>query len=266
MYYAIFFLLCSLAAAWAAVGPGGWRWALALPVFVLAFLLMHLLYALFWWLLSLPVDRSKPIEKQNLRSRAGCRGFGRFMCLYAGIRPRFKGLDKLPEDRTFLYISNHRSLFDPILVMGYLDKYNITFISKPSNMAIPLAGDVAYNAGYLAIDRENDRAALKTILTAADYMKRGVCSIGIYPEGTRSRNGQLLPFHHGSFKAAQRAGVPVAVVCTRGTERVMKRLFLRPTVVELEVLELIPAERVKAMSTAALAEYCRAKIEEALEQ
>ena len=129
MYYAIFFLLCSLAAAWAAVGPGGWRWWLALPVFVLAFLLMHLLYALFWWLLSLPVDRSKPIEKQNLRSRAGCRGFGRFMCLYAGIRPRFKGLDKLPEDRTFLYISNHRSLFPYLKLFRFILTKNYSRIN-----------------------------------------------------------------------------------------------------------------------------------------
>ena len=104
----------------------------------------------------------------------------------AASGPHLRGLEKLPKEGRFLFVCNHRSLFDPLMVMGYLADWNIAFISKPSNMRIPLAGDLAYAAGFLAIDRENDRAALKTILTAADYMKRDLCSIGIYPEGTRT--------------------------------------------------------------------------------
>ena len=95
-------------------------------------------------------------------------------------------------------------------------------------------------------------------------MKRDLCSIGIYPEGTRSKTGELLPFHSGSFKTAQRANVPVAVACVRGTEKVKMRLFLRPTDVYLDILEVIPAEKVKAMSTAELAEYSRKRMEERL--
>jgi 1-acyl-sn-glycerol-3-phosphate acyltransferase len=266
MLYAILFLLCALSAAWAVVALAHWHWLLGVLVFVLAFALMHALYVLFWWLAVQPVDRSKPLEKQNPRAREACRGCGRFLCLYGGVRPHISGEDKLPTDSRFLFVCNHRSMFDPLVVIAFLGKWNISFISKPSNMNIPLAGDVAYDAGYLAIDRENDRAALKTILTAADYMKRDLCSIGIYPEGTRTKDGELLPFHSGSFKTAQRAGVPIAVACIRGTEKVKRRLFLRPTDVYLDILELIPAERVKAMSTAELAEYSRKRIEKGLKQ
>ena len=254
MLYAILFLLCALAAAWAVTALAHWHWLLGVLVFVLVFALMHALYVLVWWLLVLPVDRSKPLEKQNPRAREACRGVGRFLCLYGGVRPHISGEEKLPTDSRFLFVCNHRSMFDPLMVIAYLHKWNISFVSK------------AYNAGYLAIDRENDRAALKTILTAADYMKRDLCSIGIYPEGTRTKDGELLPFHSGSFKTAQRANVPVAVACVRGTEKIKKRLFLRPTDVYLDILELIPADRVKAMSTAELAEYSRKLIEEGLKR
>jgi len=262
----LIFLLPSLAAAWALAALAGWHWALAALAFLLCFVLMHGLYVLFWWLMSGPYDRSRPIERQNPRARFACGDAGRLLCLYGGLRPRLTGLEKLPEQGRFLFVCNHRSLFDPLIVMDKLRDCNISFISKPSNLQIPMVGDIAYNAGYLPIDRENDRAALKTILTAADYMKRDLCSIGIYPEGTRSKTGEMLPFHHGSFKTAQRANVPIAVACVRNSEKVKKRLFLRPTDVYLDILEVIPAEKVKAMSTAELSDYSRRLIEEGLKR
>ena len=97
-------------------------------------------------------------------------------------------------------------------------------------------------------------------------MKRDLCSVGIYPEGTRSKTSELLPFHAGSFKTAQRANVPLAVACVRGTEKIKKRLFLRPTDVYLDILEVIPAAQVKAMSTVELSDYARRRIEEGLKQ
>ncbi len=264
MFFAILFPLCSLAAAWAVVALTGAHWLLGVPVFVLCFALLLVVYVTAWWLQVLPVDRAKPLEKQNPRARAACLSIGGLLCAYAGLRPHITGEDKLPTDSRFLFVCNHRSMFDPLMVICYLAKWNISFISKPSNLKIPMIGDIAYNAAFLPIDRENDRAALKTILTAADYMKRGLCSVGIYPEGTRTRTGALLDFHAGSFKTAQRANVPLAVACVRGTEKVKKRLFLRPTDVYLDILEVIPAAKVKSMSTGELSDYARALIEEGL--
>jgi 1-acyl-sn-glycerol-3-phosphate acyltransferase len=265
MPYALLFAAVSLAGTAAlcrfAALPLGW----ALPVFLLCFVLMHPLYLALYWLLSQPCDRSRPIERQNPRSRRCCVGIASFLTFYAGIRTELRGAEKLPRDRRFLYVSNHRSFYDPLIVISSLKEENISFVSKPSNMNLPLAGTVAYAAGYLAIDRENDRKALKTILAAADYLKRGVCSMAIYPEGTRSRTGELLPFHAGSFKIAQRASAPLVVAVVRGSDRVKRRLFLRPTKVELEILEVLPPEQVKAMSTHELAEHSRALMEQALE-
>ena len=263
MIYIVLFLLGSGLLTWACVHAGMSGW-LALPVFLVFYALMHLIYLLVFYLPSLNTPMDKPIEKQNPISRAGCRGVGRFLCIYGGVKPRLLGLEKLPEDQRFLFVCNHRSMFDPLMAIGYLDKYNISFISKPSNMKIPFVGRIAYATGYLPIDRENDRKALKTILTAADYLEKDICSVGIYPEGMRSKTGSMLPFHPGSFKIAQKAGVPLVIASISGSEKVKRNLFLRPTNVDLSILDVVPADKVKEMSTNELADYSRGLIERSL--
>ena len=264
-----YFLIFSAAATglYALLAAQATLWG-ALAVFALSFLAANLLFALCFWINSLLLPRLAPgqgIEKQHRFSRWICMSVPRWLCGYAGVRPRLSGLEKLPEG-PFLFVCNHRSMFDPLVAMGWLAKYNIAFVSKPSNLELPIAGITARHAGFLAIDRENNREALKTILMAADYLKRGVCSVGIYPEGTRSKTREMLPFHAGSFKIAQKANVPVAVACIRGTEKVKSRLFLRKTPVDLEILEVIDAARVKAMGTNELAEEARGLIQKRLDE
>lgn len=235
-----------------------------IAVFAVSYVAMVLLYLIFCAVLCLFVDRKKPIVKEYPLCRGVIGALADFVMLHLGVSFSAEGLEKLPEDRRFLMICNHRGAFDPICMMGRLKKYHISCVSKPSNMRIPVLSRLAYGMGYLAIDRENDRNALKTILQAADYIKRDVCSMCIYPEGTRSRDGKLLPFHAGSFKIAQRANAPIAVACISGSESVFKNFPLRPTRVKLKILEAIPAERVKAMSSQELSDYSRKLIEENL--
>ena len=231
----------------------------ALLIFAGCFVAVNLLFILFWALVSLTSDMSKPIEKQKKLYRIGCVLIAELLCEYAGVRPHISGAEKLPEEGRFLFVCNHRSMFDPLIVIDKLRKFNISFVSKPSNMELPIAGRLSYGAGFLPIDRENDRNALRTILAAAGYLKNGICSMGIYPEGTRSKTEEMLPFHPGSFKIAQRASVPVAVAAVRGSEKVTKELFRR-TDVYLDILEVIPAETVKTMNTQELAAYTQEKI------
>ena len=263
MLYLCLFVLLSALAAWGVLSLGG-GWLLAVLSFLLVFLLAQLLWLAVFALLVRKVDLTQEGAVQDARARYVTEKTCEYLCFLAGAIPSFIGLDKLPQDRGFLLVSNHRSLFDPLLLMWKLSPYHIAFITKPANFNYPFFRPIGSAGGYLTIDRENDREALKTILRAADYLKRGVCSVGIYPEGTRSRTGELLPFHYGSFKIAQRGNAPVAVCCVSGTEKLKRGLLLCPHRVRFEVLELIPAEQVKAMSPKELAEYSRARIEEAL--
>ena len=268
LIFLVFLIFCLAATGlYATLAASVTVWSV-LGVFGLSFLVANLLFALVFTGNSLLLPRLAPgegIQKQHAFSRWICAAVAQWLGGYAGVRVHMTGQEKLPAG-PFLFVSNHRSMFDPLIVMGWLAKYNISFVSKPSNLEIPIAGITARHAGFLAIDRENNREALKTILQAADYLKRGVCNIGIYPEGTRSKTREMLPFHAGSLKIAQKAGAPVVVACTHGTENVKKRLFLRPTPVYLDILAVIDAGRVKAMSTNDLAEEARRLIQQRLDE
>ena len=226
-----------------------------------AFFLLHILYLLFFWVVSLFVKTDRPLERQNPLCRFAVAVTSSVIDFYAGLRPVVSGMEKLPKEGRFLFVCNHRSMFDPLITLDTLHACNLAFITKPENLKIPIGGRIAYGAGFLSIDRDNDRKALKTILTAADYMKRSLCSIAVYPEGTRSKTGELLPFRAGCFKAAQRAGVPIVVAAIHGTEKHQRMTLFSGTRVFLDILEVIPAETVCAMRTDALSEYIRGLIQ-----
>lgn len=253
------FTAVAFAAALICICLNGAAWQ-ALVVFTAVFAGLHLLFIGFFAVAGLFVDTAKPLEKQSRLCRIGSWGFGTLGCFYSGVRVHLCGEEKLPESGRFVLVSNHRSGKDPIAVLAAMYKYNISFISKPSNMKLPVLGKVAYGAGFLPIDRENDRSALRTILQAADYLKRDICSVAIYPEGTRNRGEGLLPFHAGSFKLPQRAGVPLVIMATTGTSRKDGHgIFGRD--VCLNILETVETERVKSMTSAELCGYARDKIE-----
>ena len=240
-----------------------WKCAL---IFVLGVPALTVLYVLAAAVVSLFIDPSWPRKKQSPICRGFVAGGGEICCFYCGVRLHVNGMEKLPKDRRFLLVANHRSLFDPLAIFHALRDYNIAFISKPSNMKLPVLGRLAAGDCFLPIDRENDREALKTILCAADYLKRDLCSICIYPEGTRSKTRQMLPFHHGSFKIAQRAGVPLVIAAVSGTDLVKKNVLRRRTDVYIDVLEVVPAEELRAETTAALSDHAQSLNAEALEK
>ena len=165
------------------------------------------------------------------------------------IRVHVNGVEKIPKDTKVLFVSNHRSNFDPIVTWYALKKWKIAFISKPSNFKIPFFGRIIRKCCFMPIDRENPRNAIVTINKAAKLLKKQEVSIGIYPEGTRSKNGQLLPFHNGVFKIAQKAEAAIVVLCVTGTEKISKRTPFRRTDVYLDVLEVFSAQGIKETKT-----------------
>lgn len=235
-------------------GLGGWALTgLFLLVAAGAFVGLLLLSVLLLAVISLFVDPTKP---QTERSPFFCgivtSGMGVILGL-SRIRLHVTGLEKLPEGR-FLLVQNHRSNYDPIVTGWALRRYQLTFISKPQNLHLPVAGRILHKAGHLAIDRENDRAALRTILAAADLLRRGVTSIGVYPEGTRNPTAELLPLRTGAFKIAQKAHVPIVVTYIRGTDEVHKRVPWKATDVFLDIRTVLDAETVQCMKTAEIGE------------
>ena len=172
------------------------------------------------------------------------------------IKLHVTGMEKLPKGR-FLMVSNHRSKFDPILSWLVFDKCQIAFISKPENFKVPVYGRIIHRLCFMAIDRENPRNAVKTTNRAVDLLNRDVACVAVYPEGTRNFEEGLLPFHNAMFKIAQKANVPVAVVTVRNTYDIQKNYPLHRSHVYVDVVEVLSAEEVKAVKTAALGDKVR---------
>lgn len=222
------------------------------------------LFILFLFLYSLSINKKKPIEKQDKFCRWAVDIVIPAFNWLCGARLCVTGLEKLPKDERFVAVSNHRSMFDPTTAIHAFRGYNVAFVSKPENFRIPLVGGYMHGIGSVAIDRDNDRQALRDILKAAEYVKQGMCSMCIYPEGTRGNGKELLPYHAGSFKLAQRAESGLAIVATHGTENVKSNLFFKKTKVCFDILEFIPAREVKAKKASELAEYSMQLVSEHL--
>ena len=250
----------------ALICAGGFVFWQAALIFVGCFLAVNVVWVMAAFATSALADNSKPIEKENPVCRFAAISAFEMVCSYLGMSMGVKGEEKLPEAEHYLIVSNHRSAFDPIFMMYKLRRHKVSFIAKPSIMNLPFIGKIAHAIGCLSIDRENDRNALKTILTAANYIKNGVCNICIFPEGTRSKTNEMLPFHAGSFKIAQRANAPLVIAALSGTEKVKNNVPLRRTKVLINILEVIPAEKVKAMNTQELADYAQGLIAKSLQE
>ena len=176
------------------------------------------------------------------------------------VKIHVTGLEKVPTDTEYLFVSNHRSNFDPMVQWWVLRRWRLAFVSKPSNMRKFVIGPFVRRCCFLPIDRENARNALTTINAAADLIRAHTCSFAIYPEGTRSKSGELLPWHAGSLKIAQKANVPIVVATIEGTERIAHNVPWRRTHVYLRIREVIPAETVKATKTNDLTKGIRSKM------
>lgn len=218
-----------------------------------------LLYVLFLIACSLFVNPKKEYDTHSNFYRTLLNGATAIAIKIMRIRLHVTGLDKIPIDtKKLLFVSNHRSNFDPILTWHILKKWTPAFVSKASNFKIPVFGRFIRKCCFMAIDRDNPRNAIKTINKAAELLKKGEVSIGIYPEGTRSKNCELLPFHNGVFKIAQKADADIVALTVSGTEKIHKHYPFKHTDVYIDVLDVISAKKVKEMKT----EILGAKIKE----
>lgn len=170
------------------------------------------------------------------------------------MRIELKGTELLPSDRPFLLVGNHLSVFDPLVTIAALRTHRLAFVSKPENMKLILVGRYIRCASFISIDRDNPRNAVTTIHQAAEFItERGLC-MGIYPEGTRSKTGELLEFRNGSFKIAKLAKCPVAVLSLKYGKR---RWPLGVKPIHLHVVSVFDEAYVEENRTNAISDRAR---------
>lgn len=183
------------------------------------------------------------------------------------VRVQVSGLERLGEGERPLFVCNHCSNFDPIITLCVLRRWQPAFISKAENFRLPFFGRIIRRCCFMDIDRSSPKNAMGTITHASGLLQAGEMSVAVYPEGTRSKSGELLPFHNCVFKIAQKAEAPIVVLSLSGSETIVRNLKrLRASPVYLDVVDVIPADRVKALRTHAIGEEVREKIENSLQK
>jgi 1-acyl-sn-glycerol-3-phosphate acyltransferase len=171
------------------------------------------------------------------------------------------GVEHLPAG-PFILMSNHQSNFDILSLIAVIPR-PIYWIAKKELFDIPVFGPSIRRGGYIPLDRSDGRKALKSMENAADIIRKG-SSVVMFPEGTRSPDGKLLPFKRGGFMLAVRAGVPVVPVTINGSGRVnpggLVRLYSGKISLAIHPQITIP----DGMKKSATEEWLMEKVQEAI--
>jgi 1-acyl-sn-glycerol-3-phosphate acyltransferase len=144
-----------------------------------------------------------------------------------GIRIAIVGREKLDPAAAYIFMSNHVSNLDPPLLVPLLPRRTSVLVKKEL-FRVPILGTAMRIASLVPVDRSNRDAAIASVRAAAEVMRGGL-NMTIFPEGTRSRDGRLLPLKKGPFYLALETSCPIVPVTILGTEQIMPkgRFFLR---------------------------------------
>ena len=137
-----------------------------------------------------------------------------------GIRVRVEGLDNIPSG-VCIFAANHVSNMDPLAFVPAIPR-RVSLLAKKQVFRIPILSTAMRLAKLIPVDREDREAAASSVDIAVQYLKEGL-SFAVYPEGTRSRDGRLLPFKKGTFVMAIEAGVPVVPVSIVGAQTLLRK-------------------------------------------
>jgi len=178
----------------------------------------------------------------------------------AGTPVHAVGLEHVPPGEPVIYASNHSSMFDIWALFATLPG-SVRFVAKRELFRIPILGQAMRAAGHIPIDRSVKARAFEAYDDAARIIRRGFSPV-VFPEGTRSRTGELLPFKNAPFALAIAAQVPVVPVYVHHTFEILPKgaWRLRPRPIRLLLGAPIPTAGLAAKDREALRERVRAAI------
>ena len=249
-------LVSVIAAVLIGIGAEGLNWLWMIPVLSLGFTLLGVLLAfLFLLFLASIVDLKKEQQEDSKLYRKTVE-----LYLQSALPPlrwhiKTTGMEKVPENGRFLLVCNHVSLADPVVLLRVFTGKQLAFISKKENQSMFLVGKVMHKMLCQPIDRENDKAALKTIIRCIQILREDKASVAVFPEGYIHEDKKLHHFRSGVFKIAKKTEVPIVVCTMKNTKDAISNLLHhRHTNIEVSVLATIQPEEYKDLTTVDLGE------------
>ena len=205
----------------------------------------------------------------DFASRVFATRWARINAAASMMKVNIKGLEKIDKTKSYVIVANHQSLIDILVLYGSLDM-EIKWVMKQELRSVPFLGIACQLMGHILIDRSNTESALESINNARERIQDGM-SVVFFPEGTRSRSGELKNFKKGAFRLAQELELPILPVAIHGTKDVLPSdtVDLSPGTVTLEFCEPIPAmlesEEPDNQKVTTLSRKAREAIHEALQ-
>lgn len=175
------------------------------------------------------------------------------------------GQDNIPKENGFIIYSNHQGMFDVLAIVATCEK-PMGAVLKVELAKIPFLKQVIACTKSFPMVREDVRQSMKVIMAVTEEVKQGRNYL-IFPEGTRSKNGnEMREFHGGSFKCATKAKCPIVPIALIDCFKVLDEKGCKPVSMQIHYLEPITYDEYKDMKTNELAEMVRSRIEETIKE
>ena len=186
------------------------------------------------------------------------RAWARTLLAVGGVRVHVEGLEQIDPNGSYVFIANHASYYDTPVALAHIP-VQFRFLAKRGLFKIPFLGTHLNRAGHVPVPREDPRAAVKTMQTAAEKIQQKKISLLIFPEGGRTHDGVLRPFKEGGAYIAIRAGVPVVPLVLIGTRKVLPygSGLIQPGEVTLRILKPIDTKQLSLKDRGKLTDELR---------
>lgn len=174
------------------------------------------------------------------------------------------GKENIPDKDGLLLVANHQGLFDVVALVTAWDRI-LCAVYKIELKDVPLVKQIAASTKSYAMDRDDVRQSLTVIQGCTEQLKNNR-NVLIFPEGTRSKNGNVMgEFHGGSFKAAVKAKADILPFCVIDTHKVLDQKGSKPMRCQLHFLKPIPYEEYAGMKTNEIAALVKSRIQECID-
>ena len=236
---------------------------------------LHALYLIYQWLIAGPIFVMVTFLTAFVTA-AGCTlgkrdywGYwpphiwARFTCCLFLMRIKVEGRENIDPRQSYVFVANHQGAYDIWAIYGYLN-HNFKWLMKKSLEKVPVVGWACKLAGHVFVDDSKISGIRETIEDAEKILKHGM-SVVIFPEGSRSFDGKMIPFKRGAFMLAAEFKLPVVPITIDGSFKAMPRVTynMTPTTIRLTIHKpIFPGEN--GFNTKRLMAECRDSIQSAL--
>ena len=230
---------------------------------------LRAIFLLGFWFTGIAIIAPFMILLTLITKNEGCiyrpvRFFVKLGLALVGVRVAVTGIETLTPGQPYIFTPNHQSMIEVPLFVTYLG-CNPAYLAKKELFKYPIFGFGISLIGAVPVDRKNTQSAIESAQLATEKLRAGKPYV-IYPEGTRSADGRLLPFKKGAFVMAVDAGVPIVPVTVRGASGIMPKGKIRiiPSTIHITIHPPVSTDGYSKENIIELVEIVRGKVASAL--